>query len=296
MKLQGIYVPLVTPFTVDNRIDYPVLEQLAELMIQKGVAGIVAFGTTGEYYSFSAAERAEVLQRIAAVAQGRVQLIVGVNDLSTAGSIEHAKTAKQYGYQALMLSAPPYSLPSQAGIIHHFETVAEAQDLPIIMYNYPDRIGVSLDFDTINHLRQHPNIIAIKESSGDFNFALQMLQAAWPDFEVMCGSDGLATDFFFWGSHSWISGAANVYPDEHVALARAALAGDWNTARAQMRHMYAGIRSMELGDYNQKAKLGIQRFGLEAGSVRMPLVDLDAKAKAEFLQLLTSANDHADMA
>ena len=286
MKLQGIYVPLVTPFTTDDQIDYPVLEQLAEVMIAKGVAGIVAFGTTGEYYSFSAEERNEVLQRIAAVAKGRVQLVVVISDLSTANSIEHAKTAQKYGYEALMLAAPPYSLPTQEGVIRHFEKVANEQDLPIIMYNYPDRIGVGLDFETVNHLRQHPKIIGIKESSGDFNFALQMLQAQWPDFEVMCGSDGLAADFFFWGSHSWISGAANVFPEEHVALAKAALEGDWDTARAQMQTMYAGIRSMELSDYNQKAKLGIQRFGLNAGSVRMPLVDMDAESQTAFLDLL----------
>lgn len=285
MNLTGILVPMVTPFTADNKLDVDTLKKLTQSFINKGASGLVVCGTTGEYYSLNEQERETVLKTVAQIAKGKVTLVAGVNDLSTAGAIQRANQAKELGYEGLMLSPPAYSLPSQEGIIAHFEAVAQAVALPIIMYNFPARIGVEIEFDTVAHLAKNPRIIAIKEGSGNFSRALQMLQAKFEDFEVICGCDDQPVDFFFWGSKSWISGAANVLPDEQIALFNATQANDWNKAREIMTQMYPIIHSMESGDYNQKAKLACLRGQLSVGGVRLPLVDLSDASKQEYLAL-----------
>ncbi|MGH8280114.1 MAG: 4-hydroxy-tetrahydrodipicolinate synthase [Gammaproteobacteria bacterium] len=286
MQFDGIYVPLVTPFDSRKEIDQAKLETLVDAMIDKGVAGIAACGTTGEYYALNDAERTQVLRTIHRVAMGRVQLIAGISDLSTRRSIERAAEAKLIGYDYLLLSPPPYSLPSQAGIRTHFEYAAQHCELPIIIYNFPARTGVNVEFDTVAALARNPKIVGIKESSGNFSQALHMLQAGFSDFEVICGCDDQPADFFFWGSKGWIAGAGNVFPGEQVALYAAARKGDWDRVQQLMRAMYPALHSMESGDYNQKAKAGCLNGTLDAGDVRLPLVPLDAAAKQAFRELV----------
>lgn len=287
MNIHGILVPIVTPFDDSGDIDTQKLTDLVTAFIDKGVAGIVACGTTGEYYTFSDDERQTVLTTIAQAAKDKVTLIAGINSLSTDHSIELAAQAKALGYDGLMLSANPYSLPEQDGIIAHFEKVADASALPIIMYNFPARVGVAIEFDTVAHLARHPNIIGVKESSGDFSHALRMLQAGFEDFEVVCGCDDQPIDFFFWGAKSWIAGAANVFPEEQVALFNATQAGDWDNAKQLMSQIYPAIHSMESGNYNQKAKAGCLKGTMDVGSVRVPLTDMPANEKTAFLDLLS---------
>ncbi len=287
MNLHGILVPIVTPFDQHGKVDSQKLTTLVNEFIDKGVSGIVACGTTGEYYTFSPAERELVLTTIAQAAKGKITLIAGINSLSTDHSIELANQAYELGYEGLMLSAPPYSLPEQDGVIAHFEKVADASKLPIIMYNFPNRVGVSIEFDTVAHLSAHPNIIGVKESSGDFSHALRLLQANLDNFEVVCGCDDQPVDFFFWGAKSWIAGAANVFPEEQVALFNATQQDDWDKAKQIMSDIYPAIHSMESGNYNQKAKAGCLKGSIEVGSVRVPLTDMPADEKAEFLALLS---------
>ncbi|KXH80717.1 4-hydroxy-tetrahydrodipicolinate synthase [Sporosarcina sp. HYO08] len=288
MKFHGILVPLVTPFNNDNSLDVETLKQLTQAFIDKGVAGIVACGTTGEYYALNEEEREIVLKTVAEIAKGKVTLIAGVNDLSTEGAVNRAKQAKDLGYEGLMLAPPAYSLPDQKGVIAHYETVAAATDLPIIMYNFPDRIGIEIEYETVVHLAKNPNIVAIKESSGDFSRALRLLQTQFDNFEVICGCDDQPVDFFFWGAKSWIAGAANVFPEEQVALFNASQEGDWEKARQIMLDIYPAIHSMESGNYNQKAKLGCLKGEIHVGTVRQPLSDLSEEEKEEFLSFFKS--------
>ncbi|WP_432481415.1 4-hydroxy-tetrahydrodipicolinate synthase [Moraxella sp. ZY200743] len=286
MNIHGILVPIVTPFDKNGAVDVPTLQKLVTSFIDKGVAGIVACGTTGEYYTLSQKEREVVMTTIAKYAKGKVSLIAGVNSLSTDHTIELAHQAKEMGYEGLMLSANPYSLPEQAGIIAHFEKVADAVKLPIIMYNFPARVGVNIEFETVKRLSKHPYIVGIKESSGNFSHALRMLQAKFENFEIVCGCDDQPVDFFFWGARSWIAGAANVFPEEQVAIYQAACNGDWDEARHIMTEIYPAIHSMESGDYNQKAKIGCLKGTIDVGGVRLPLVDVRDEDKQAFLSLL----------
>lgn len=286
MQLQGVLVPIVTPFDANGKLDLPALTQLVNHFVDCGVAGIVACGTTGEYYALDNAERQLVLETIHNAVAGRVTTVAGINALSTDTSIQYAQQAKEIGYDGLMLAAPPYSLPEQEGIIAHFKTVAAATDMPIIMYDFPARVGVQIAVETVQELAKVPNIVAIKESSGNFNRALALLQLNIPDFEIISGSDDMAADFLFWGAKGWISGGANVFPKEQADMLNAANQGDWDTVRKLMAAMYPVIQSMEAADYNQKAKFGCYRHGVQAGNVRLPLVDMTAASKTEFKQLL----------
>lgn len=286
MKTEGILVPIITPFDANGSVNTEVLRRLVDTFADAGVTGIVACGTTGEYYALEESEREQVLRTVAEAAGGRLTLIAGINALSTPGSIRYAAQAEQMGYQGLMLAAPPYSLPSQEGIIAHFREVAAATSLPIIMYDFPARVGVQIEFDTVLELARVPNIVGIKESSGSFNRALALIQARIPDFQIISGSDDMAADFLFWGVRSWISGGANVFPAEQSAMVRAAAEGRWDEVKSLMSGMYPVIQAMESGDYNQKAKLGCSRHGVDAGTVRLPLAPLGAEQAGEFQRLL----------
>lgn len=286
MQLNGIYIPLVTPFDADGELDEAKLATLTQAMVQQGVAGIAACGTTGEYYALNDAERTRVLEIIHQTAADHVELIAGIGDLSTRRSIERAAEAKAIGYDSVLLSPPPYSLPDQAGIRAHFEYAADRCELPIIIYNFPDRTGVNVEFETVAALARHPNIIGIKESSGDFSQALRMLQADFANFDVICGCDDQPADFFFWGAKSWVAGAGNVFPGEQVALHAAAMAQEWGQVRELMATMYPALHSMESGDYNQKAKAGCLNGTVDVGDVRLPLAPLDSDGKQAFRKLL----------
>ncbi|MDY0308655.1 MAG: 4-hydroxy-tetrahydrodipicolinate synthase [Castellaniella sp.] len=286
MKTEGVLVPIVTPFTTDGRVNVDALRTLVQRFIAAGVAGIVACGTTGEYYALEDDERELVLRTVADATRGRVTAIAGINALSTPQAIRNAHQAESLGYDGLMLATPPYSLPEQAGIVQHFRTVAQATSLPIIMYDFPARVGVQIAVDTVVELARIPNIVGIKESSGSFNRALALIQANIPDFQIISGSDDMAADFLFWGVRSWISGGANVFPGEQAAMVKAAGDGHWDEVRRLMSSMYPVILAMESGDYNQKAKLGCRRHGVEAGPVRLPLVPLSEQDERVFLALL----------
>lgn len=283
MNLNGILVPIVTPFDANNQLNEAALERLVECFIEAGVGGIVACGTTGEYYALSAQERRRVLEIVARAGRGRTTLIAGVNSMSPAEAISRIREAEELGYEALMLSPTPYSLPAQNEVVAYFKEVAAATELPIVMYNFPARIGIQIELESVYELAKVKNIVGIKESSGNFSRVVAMVNANLPDFQVVCGCDDQAADFLFWGVRSWISGGANVFPAEQVQMLKAAEQGDWDTVRRMMTAMLPAIAAMESGNYNQKAKLGCVRHGIDVGSVRLPLLPVDAQERDDFL-------------
>ncbi|MFC3864837.1 4-hydroxy-tetrahydrodipicolinate synthase [Alcaligenes aquatilis] len=283
MNLNGILVPIVTPFDANNQLNEAALERLVECFIEAGVGGIVACGTTGEYYALSAQERRRVLEIVANTGRGRTTLIAGVNSMSPAEAISRIREAEELGYEALMLSPTPYSLPGQNEVVAYFKEVAAATELPIVMYNFPARIGIQIELESVYELAKVKNIVGIKESSGNFSRVVAMVNANLPDFQVVCGCDDQAADFLFWGVRSWISGGANVFPAEQVQMLKAAEQGDWDSVRSMMAAMLPAIAAMESGNYNQKAKLGCVRHGIDVGSVRLPLLPVDAQERDDFL-------------
>jgi len=289
MNLEGVLVPVVTPFDSEGKVDYSALGNLLDHLINAGVRGVVACGTTGEYYAFAGDERRSVMAYIADRVGDQALLIAGVNDTHTAGSVEKAEEAKTLGYKALMLAPPIYCLPQESEIIQHYKTVSAETDMPIIMYNFPDRSGVEISVEAVIELSEDKNIVGIKESSGDFSRALSLINAGMTDFEVICGSDDQAADYMFWGVRSWIGGAANYLPNEHVQIVEAGKNGDYVTLRNIMQRILPVIKNQESADYNQKAKLGCAHMGLPVGEVRAPLLPISEEDKADFIAALTAS-------
>jgi 4-hydroxy-tetrahydrodipicolinate synthase len=286
LELEGVFVPVVTPFDREGAVDPTLLTAVTERCLEAGVRGIVSCGTTGEYYALGEAERIDVMRRTHDVAAGRAQLVAGCNAGSTGTAILLARTAVDIGYDALMLAAPPTSLPRAHELAAHFVAVAEACGLPTILYNYPARSGVEIDFQCLDQVADHPLIVGIKESSGDFSRFLALRDRYAGRITVVCGSDDQAVDYFFWGVRSWLAGTANVLPRQHVEILDAANSGDLAAARKQFEQILPWVQHMEAGSYNQKAKLGLRHLGLDCGDVRQPLLPLSDAEAATLIEIL----------
>jgi 4-hydroxy-tetrahydrodipicolinate synthase len=288
MLLEGVYTPVVTPFDEEGELDLETLTRVIEHQLQNGIRGIVSCGTTGEYYACTFDERVALMAHTRDIAQG-AHLLAGCNAGSTREVIRLGLAARDLGYDALLLSAPHTSLPSQAELGAHYASVAAAVGLPIVLYNYPARAGVEIGFDALDAIADVPEIVAIKESSGDFSRFLTLRRRYEGRIEVMCGSDDQAADYFSWGVRSWLAGTANVLPLQHVVVLEAALRGDHALAHRLFEGMLPWVQDMESGSYNQKAKLGLAHLGIACGDVRQPLLPLDAAAAAENLRALDQA-------
>jgi 4-hydroxy-tetrahydrodipicolinate synthase len=286
LDLEGVYVPVVTPFDGDGGVDAPALTAVIERVLDAGVRGIVSCGTTGEYYALTEAERIDVMAHTHAVANRRAQLVAGCNAGSTRIAVMLARAAGDMGYDALMLAAPPTSLPRPHELAAHFLAIAEASGLPTILYNYPARSGVEIGFDCLDEVADHPLIVGIKESSGDFSRFLALRDRYAGRITIMCGSDDQAADYFFWGVRSWLAGTANVLPREHVEILNAANTGDLAGARKRFEQILPWVQHMEAGSYNQKAKLGLRHLGIDCGEVRQPLLPLSDADAATLIETL----------
>jgi 4-hydroxy-tetrahydrodipicolinate synthase len=226
------------------------------------------------------------MRRTHEVAAGRAPLVAGCNAGSTRMAIQLALLAAEVGYDALMLAAPPTSLPRAHELAAHFTAVAEAAGLPTILYNYPARSGVEIDFECLDRVADHPLIVGIKESSGDFSRFLAMRDRYAGRITIVCGSDDQAADYFLWGVRSWLAGTANVLPRQHVEILNAANSGDLAGARKRFEQILPWVQHMEAGSYNQKVKLGLRHLGLDCGDVRQPLLPLSGGDAAMLIEVL----------
>jgi 4-hydroxy-tetrahydrodipicolinate synthase len=289
MEIEGVYVPVATPFDSTGEIDFAGYTRVIEHVLAGGVRGLVPCGTTGEYYALSHDERVRQLDHCSTVAAGRAQLVAGCNAGSTREAVLFAATARRLGYDAVMLAVPPTSLPTQAELAAHFGAVAEGGGLPVILYNFPARAGMEIGFECLDAVAERPDVIAIKESSGDFSRFLHLRRRYADRLTVMCGSDDQAVDYFAWGVRSWLAGTGNVLPREHAEIMTAANGGDVARARALFDAILPWVQNMEAGQYNQKIKLGLARHGIECGAVRAPLQALPDDVAAENRAALDAA-------
>jgi len=282
MKLTGIYAPIVTPFNADETINYNVLEQLIDFLLANGISGLVPGGTTGEVYALSDAERVELFRFVCDHAGDKTTLIAGVNAGATRDVIHYAQTAEKMGYHALMVAVPPYSRPSQRELLAHYRAVAASTGLPIVLYNFPWRAGTEVGYEVIYGLLDLPNVIGIKEASSDMSRVYEFRLRYGERFQMICGSDDQALDYFLWGSRAWIGGGASCAPRQHAAVLEAALKNDLAAARAAMDKLMPLLRCLESGGYTQKVKRGCELLGIPVGAPRRPLLPLEEAERAAF--------------
>lgn len=288
MNFDGIYTPAITPLATDGSIDFPAFDAVLEHLIESGVHGIIIGGSTGEYYAQTADERRALVERAKAVIGGRLPLVVGTGAIRTEDAVEYAAHAKSIGAEAILVTTPPYALPTQAEIGTHVLTVDKAAGLPIMLYNYPARMGVGMEAEFFAAIKGNPNIQAIKESSGD-TLRLHAIASQYPEIQLSCGWDDQALEFFAWGARSWVCAGSNFVPAEHVALYEACvLEKDFARGRAIMSAMLPLMDFLEGGKFVQSIKAGSEIIGLKAGGVRAPLSPLDAAKKEELADVIAT--------
>jgi len=290
MRFEGIYPPIITPFRDDLSIDWEAWAEVVEFLIAEGVHGIIVGGTTGEFYAMTSAERVEQLRRGKDIIAGRLPMIAGVNALNAAEACEMAVAAKDAGADALLLAAPPYSLPGQAELAAHCLKVQAAAGLPVMLYNYPSRTGVSMDQAFLDIVVTNPAICALKDASGDIG-RVHMIARDYPSLQLSIGAEDLALEFFAWGARSWVSPMPNFFPKPVVKLYEAcALEGDYHKGRRLMDALLPISTFLERsGSYMQCVKHGCEHVGLRAGAVRPPLLPMDETLKADLSAALEKA-------
>lgn len=289
MLLEGVYTAVVTPFTADDEVDTEALAQLVEHVIDGGGEGIVALGTAGEGYAVSSAERGKVLRTVYDAAAGRVGLVAGATAMTTRDTAENAVLAKECGYKAAMVAPPPYVLPNANELVNHYRRVAQQADLPILMYDFPARVGVTIGWDVLDGLVDERRVIGLKEASGDMARIVEMRMRYADRYEIVCGADTLVVDFALWGARGWIAGASGFIPREHVEILRLASAGRYEEARTKLKRLLPLLFDMEHAEYGHKVRVGLEMHGLPGGRARLPIQELDAASLEVFAANVRSA-------
>lgn len=291
MQFEGIYTPIVTPYHDDFSCNEEALAQTIEHLVVAGVHGIIVAGSTGEYYAQTDEERIWMMNRCAELIKGRVPMIVGTGAIRTEDSIRFAEAAKVAGADALLISTPPYAYPTGREIALHALAIDRAANLPAMLYNYPGRMSVNMDEETLDRLGRSPNFRAIKESSGDID-RLHMLARDYPHIALSCGMDDQALEFFAWGARSWVCAGSNFTPEAHIALYKAcAIEGDFTKGRAIMSAMLPLMRVLEQGGkFVQCIKYGLTLRGIDAGPPRRPLKALNKDDKRALAEVIRTMN------
>ncbi len=287
MKFEGIYTPVITPYRDDGSIDRDAFAAQIESLIGAGVHGIVNGGSTGEYYAQSMEERVEMATLAKQVIGDRLPLIVGTVAIRLEDSIVMAETAAKIGAAALLVGSPPYSVPTERENALNALAIDRAADLPIMLYNYPGRMGISMGEEFLDRVCRSRNFCAIKESSGDIN-RLHVLARDYPHIQMSCGMDDQALEFFAWGGQSWVCAGSNFLPAEHIALWKAcAVDGDFAKGRRIMSAMLPLMRVLEQGGkFIQCVKHGCEMMGRYAGPPRAPLKPLNKDDKRQLEQVV----------
>ncbi|MGD8161873.1 4-hydroxy-tetrahydrodipicolinate synthase [Pantoea sp. FN0307] len=290
MQLKGILPALVTPFNDAGAVDHEQLANILEYQLNAGVNGFVPLGSTGEYYALTNEERRQVLKTVKTVVGDRGTLIAGANGSCTREVMEQVKQTLDAGYNNLLIAPPYYALPSQEELIGHYRAILdEFSDINLVLYNYPVRTNVEVGFKVLDAFKDHPRVVGIKESSGSVLRAVEIGDAYKEHYQLSCGSDDVAFDFFIWGASSWICGPANCFPNQIVDFYRKFSSGDLSGAQNVMRSLFPVMASMEAGKFIQKVKYGCELAGFKAGNARMPLQPLTTEEKAEFRKVFEAS-------
>ena len=295
MNFDGIFTPIVTPYKEDFKIDFNNLEKILNHLIDSKVHGIIIGGTTGEYYAQSLSERIEILKFSKKIVKNRVPLVAGVGALRTEDSIFLAKASKELQYDAILITSPPYSQPTQKENANHALTVDRSVDMPVLLYNFPSKMGSEMGKEYLEIVSKSKNFFAIKESSG-IPSKLHLLAKEFPQIQISCGADDQALEFFDWGARSWVCGGSNFAPEIHIALYEACvLKKDFVLGKEIMLTLLPILDLLENGGkFVQSIKFCMEIQGLPVGPPRLPLRTLNKDEKRIIELVLKTMNQSFD--
>ena len=285
---EGLATAIVTPFR-NGTIDIPTFEKLLDAQLAANVDAIVVCGTTGEAATLSYNERMALIERCVRTVDRRVPVIAGSGTNSTASSIALSKAAQSAGVDALLTVTPYYNKASQSGLVQHFSAIADAVDIPVILYNIPSRTGVGCTAQTYQALAKHPNIAGVKEASDDFDLIQDTLNLCPPDFTVWSGNDGSTAAIIALGGKGVISVAANVVPREMHELTQLCLENRFLEAGTLQLKLHELIRALFCEVNPIPVKYAMNVLGWNAGECRLPLVEPSDAHKAKIEQALQAA-------
>jgi 4-hydroxy-tetrahydrodipicolinate synthase len=285
-NLKGCGTALVTPFKEDLSIDEEALRGLVEFQVSEGIDFLVPCGTTGESVTLSADEQRRVVEIVLQSAQGRVQVIAGAGGNNTAHVIELARQYEQMGVRGLLSVTPYYNKPNQEGLYQHFRAIAEATQLPVIVYNVPPRTAVNILPGTIARLSQIPNIVGVKEASGDISQVAEIFSLVDGGFKVFSGDDSITLPVVALGGAGLISVAANEAPRQMTALTRAALENDWDEARRLNRELFPLMKANFIDTSPGPVKAALAMMGKIKEVYRLPMVPVSAQTKEKLRSVL----------
>ena len=286
--LRGCATALVTPFTAKGEVDEACYRALLERQIASGIRVLVPCGTTGESATLTPAELAALIATTVAVARGRARVVAGVGSNATAATIERAVAARSAGADAVLVVAPFYNKPTQAGLTAHYRAVAEAvPELPVVVYNVPGRTSSNVAAPTLLGLaRAVPNIVAVKEASGDFAQIMAILRERPKGFLVLSGDDATTLPLISLGGDGLVSVASNEAPELMANLTNLALAGDWEGARALHYRLLPLMEANFIESNPGPVKAAMAALGLMGEHFRLPLVPVNESTRARMRSLV----------
>jgi 4-hydroxy-tetrahydrodipicolinate synthase len=285
---KGVFTALITPFR-GGEIDESAFIALVERQIAAGVHGLVPVGTTGESATLSHDEHRRVVELCIETARGRVPVIAGAGSNSTAEAIDLARHAKTVGADAALMVTPYYNRPSQDGLYHHYAAVNAAVQLPILVYNVPSRTSIDISNDTLERLAKLPNIVGIKDATGDMARASFQRLMCGEDWVMLSGDDPTAMGYIAHGGHGCISVTANVAPEACAAFLNACLAGDFAAAVAWQDRLVRLHKALFLDASPAPTKFALAHLGLCGEEARLPIAPCADAVKPQILAALREA-------
>jgi len=283
---QGSIVALVTPFS-GGKVDEAKLKQLVEMHVAQGTDGIVPCGTTGESPTLSHDEHRRVVEVVIEAARGRLHVIAGTGSNATSEAIDLTRHARKAGATGALVVNPYYNKPTQEGLYRHFRAVAEAVDIPIVVYNIAGRTAVNVETDTLARLvKDCPNIVGVKEASGSLDQMTQVVLACGPDFSVLSGDDNITLPLMSVGGRGVISVIANIVPRETAEMTHAALAGDWKLARELHLKLFPLSRAMFIETNPIPVKEAMGMMGMLEPEYRLPMCPMGAANRERLKAIL----------
>jgi 4-hydroxy-tetrahydrodipicolinate synthase len=285
-KFTGAGTALITPFTRTGEVDEAAMRRLVRRQIDAGIHFVSPCGTTGETPTLTDEERAALVGLVVAEAAGRVPVLAGAGGYNTAEVCALAREFEKIGVDGLLSVAPYYNKPTQEGLYQHYRAIAESTSLPIVLYNVPGRTGVNIEVSTLVRLAQIPNIVGVKEASGNMPQMCEICRAVPPEFLVICGDDPLTLPLMAVGGRGVISVASNEVPGEMAKMVEAAEANDFAAARAIHRQLMP-LLTVNFVEANPiPVKAAMAAMGLIEEAYRLPLVAPKAESKDRILKVL----------
>ncbi len=288
-NVRGSIVALVTPMQADGSLDLVALDRLIDWHVESGTHALVVVGTTGESATLSVQEHCDLVAHCVQVTGRRISVIAGSGSNSTEEALYFTESARQHGADACLLVTPYYNKPSQKGLYQHFKAVAEAVDIPQILYNVPSRTACDLALETVDRLADLDNIVGIKDATGDVARGKKLIQRCGDRLAIYSGEDAISFSLMMGGADGTISVTANVAPALMAKMCSYALSGDSQRAREIDERLGLLHRNLFLEANPGPVKWALWKMGLMQKGIRLPLVELDAKFHIQVIEALVQA-------